>query len=191
MELALQGLDLTHNSILISDSSGKSSLPSIRFRMTEHGEIVIVEREAKGDVGGTALQILEAVLDSLPRLPATEIREGDSWVGLSDLSTGLTANSGIDPGRVEYRCTVKDIPLLFGGVALSLSSTFDGEMGAGQSRAHISGKGNGSLVFRDDDCTIERMEHRTRAIISWPDIGNNGSNRTSIYNMDLSLILRD
>ena len=179
---------------------------TIRFRMSEQGDISVTDQEAGDYDASPARMIIEALLDAVPRLPASPIRKNDSWAAQSrEVATQFPEQEG-GAMLVRYECVVEEVPIQFGGVVLSLSSSFESESGANGSDTResdtresgsraweppISGHGKGRIVLSPQDGTIRSFVHETWATVvrPQPQNGAKDSVRRTTHRMKIALDL--
>ena len=175
---------------------------TVRFRMSEQGDISVTDQEAGDYDASPARMIIEALLDAVPRLPASPIRKNDSWAAQSrEVATQFPEQEGV-PMLVRYECVVEEVPVRFGGVVISLSSSFESESPTKESDTRtgeppsthteaISGHGKGRIVFSPQDGTIKSFVHETWATVVRPQPQNGAkeSVRRTTHRMKLALDL--
>ena len=180
---------------------------TIRFRMSEQGDISVTDQEAGDYDACPARMIIEALLDAVPRLPASPIGENDSWAAQSrEVATQFPELEG-GAMLVRYECVVEEVPVRFGGVVLSLSSSFESESHTNGSDTResdtraleppsthieaISGHGKGRIVLSPQDGTIKSLVHETWATVAQPQPQNGAKDsvRRTTHRMKIALDL--
>ncbi len=191
LKITLRDLVVTRDRAPVPQKTPRQSEAAIRFRMSDRGDIVVAGQEADNHGANPAKMLLEALLDAVPRLPASPIGENDGWTAQSrEAATGLLQQEA-NQVLVRYECVAEEVPILFGVVVLSLSSSFESEAHNDSSEPRISGRGEGRIVLCPDDCTIKSLVHETWAVIALPQ--SPGQERTDAprasYRMRLALNL--
>jgi len=193
------------------EETSSETQATIRFRMSEQGDISVTDQEARDYDACPARMVIEALLDAVPRLPASPIGENDSWAAQSrEVATLFPPGEG-DVMLVRYECVVEEVPIRFGGVVLSLSSSFESESHTDESDTResdtresdtresdtraweppISGHGKGRIVLSPQDGTIKSLVHETWATVArpQPQNGPKDSVRRTTHRMKIALDL--
>lgn len=187
LEASLRDLVVTRNGKRIGHGAAHGTQATVRFEMSERGEIALREPASGAQLQNPAKMVLEALLETLPRLPAGPVGQNDSWVIQSKEPAAPFIVEQGGQMLVRYRCSVEEIPILFGGPALSLSSLFESEAGSGASSPGVAGRGKGRAVFCSDGCTIKSLVHETLARVTLPE--HHEGSRKATYRMRLSVNL--
>ncbi len=188
LEVSLRNLVVTRNQTPVRPETAGQDPTSIRFRMTERGEITVQETNSQAQ--NPAMMVLESLLDTVPRLPASPVGKYDSWVVQSRLAAAPLPQREGNQTLVKYECVVEKVPVLFGGVVLSLSSAFESDTTRNAADSLISGRGKGTIVLCPDDCTIKSLTHETQAVVTLPQHDDTKFGRRQVtYRMNLALNL--
>ena len=191
LKITLRDLVVTRDQAPVPQEASSQNYAVIRFRMSEQGDILIADQEAGNYGANPAKMVLEALLDAVPRLPASPIGKNDGWTAQSRVAAPQLLQQETNQVLVRYECVVEEVPILFGGVVLSLSSSFESDNQNNASEPRISGRGEGRIVLRPDDCTIKSLVHETQAVIVLPQSPGQGKTdaRRASYRMKLALNL--
>ena len=191
LEIMLRDLVVSRGQAPVQQGSSSPNHATIRFRMSDQGDMLIAD-QAVGDYGASpAKMVLEALLDAFPRLPVSPIGENDRWTAQSRVAATQLVKQDLNLALVRYESLVEEVPVLFGGVVLSLSSLFESDDQNEALGPRISGRGKGRIVLCSDDCTIKNFIHETRAVIVLPQAPAQGKTdaRRLSYRMRLALNL--
>ncbi|MBN2208875.1 MAG: hypothetical protein JW759_06240 [Candidatus Coatesbacteria bacterium] len=175
LEITLRDLVLTGTQTPIREETSSETQATIRFKMSGLGDISVTDQEARDYDACPARMVIEALLDAVPRLPASPIGENDSWTAQSrEVATQFPELEG-GAMLVRYECVVEEVPIRFGGVVLSLSSSFESESHADESDTRaweppISGHGKGRIVLSPQDGKIRSLVHETWATVVRPQV---------------------
>jgi len=191
LKITLRDLVVTGDRASAPQEASSQNHAAIRFRMSEQGDILVADQKAGNYGASPAKMVLEALLDAVPRLPASPIGENDGWTAQSRVVATQLLQQEANQVLVRYECLVEEVPILFGGVVLSLSSSFDSDAQNNVSAPRISGQGKGRIVLCPDDCTIKSLVHETRAVVVLPQSSEQGKTdaRRASYRMKLALNL--
>ena len=187
LEASLRDLVVRRNGKQIRRAAAHGTEATVRFDISERGETTVREPASPAQSQDPAIMVLEALLDALPRLPAGPVGENDSWVTQSSEAVAPFIAEQSGPMLVRYKCSVQDVPILFGGPVLSLSSSFDSDSGGGASGPGVSGRGRGKVVFCADGCTMKSLVHETLTLVTLP--GHDAGAGKATYRLRLSVNL--
>jgi hypothetical protein len=187
LEGSLRDLVVTRNGKKIGHGAAHGTQATVRFEISQRGEIAVREPASDTQPQNPAKMVLEALIDSLPRLPAGPVCQNDSWTAQSEEAAAPFIVEHGGQMLVRYKCSVEEIPILFGGPVVGLSSSFESEAGSGASGPGVSGRGKGRVVFCSDGCTIKSLVHETLARVTSPE--HHEGSRRATYRMRLSVKL--
>jgi len=191
LKITLRNLVVTRDEAEVLQEASGQNRAAIRFRMSERGDVQFAEEDADNSGASPAKMVLEALLDAVPRLPASPIGEKDGWTAQSSVLGTQLVQQDVNRVLVRYKSLVEEVPILFGGVVISLSSSFESDDQSDSAEPRISGGGKGRIVLCPDNCTINSLVHETRAVILLSQAPAKGKTdvRRASYRMKIALNL--
>jgi len=187
LEASLRDFVVTRNGKKIGHGAAHGTQATVQFEISERGETTVREPASGAQPQNTANMVLESLLETLPRLPAGPVGENDSWITQSKEPAAPFIAEQSGQLLVRYRCSVEEVPILFGGPVVGLSSSFEGEAESGASSPGVAGRGKGRVVLCSDGCTIKSLVYETLARVTSPE--HHEGSRKATYRMRLSVNL--
>jgi len=195
LELRLEDINLSRISEggLPEKMAAPATSMSAQVTMTERGKVLIFKPEADYPASHPVMLVLKAVIQTLPRLPAGPVSEGDTWAE-QEVVSPLLLMSATGPTRVleRFECEAEKVPWLFSSDAVLDLSSKTSSLLTDNEEIAVYGSGKGKMIFSVSKQRIKAITHQSEAIITFkthPTLGDGAGERSVKYMMRLSMNL--